>query len=261
MRKPDFQIGEDVKLYLGDCREVLPEIPDASADIVLTSPPYNIGLNYRGYDDRLPDEEYASMNQEWLAEVLRLASDGCRLYAVVMDSVGWLFKPWAEAVGWKYVQRLTWCKNNLCGTTKKISGEWNRLSEDILLFRHGKRTPMLNTLVGALTFNWFVFSTPQSNFGGENKRRHVAQWPIGLPHLLIGRTPGALVVDPFMGAGTGGVAAVRLKRRFIGIDISPDSFDIAVERIRNAYHGGPLLEQAAKEPGKLPGMKEEGTDA
>ena len=234
-------IGPDVTLYRGDNAEILPTLDSDSVGIVLTSPPYNVGLGYEGFDDDVKDATYWSQTEAWTRELYRIGADGCRMYAVLGQNLIWRFRPVAEAGGWKWVQRLVWCKNNLCGTTLKISGEWNRLSEDILVFRKGKRTPMLNDVVGYNTFDWFVFPTPQSNFNGQNERVHVAQWPIELPELIIGRTPGVLVLDPFMGSGVGGVAAVRLGRKYIGIDISPDSFEIARKRIEDAVTGGPLF--------------------
>jgi DNA modification methylase len=69
------------------------------------------------------------------------------------------------------------------------------------------------------------------------KRWHPTQKPIGLMRWCIEQLPrpGTIILDPFMGSGTTGAAAVRLGRKFIGIEIEPKYFDIAKKRIVDAY--------------------------
>src|SRR5690606_16366734 len=160
-------------IYYGDCVRGMAKIPDGTVDIVLTSPPYNVGLNYTGFDDNASDGEFKAFNRRWLTEAYRVMRDTGRAYVVVGDKMLWWFKDLAEQIGWTYVQLLTWCKPNMAGGAA-ISGDWDHLTEQILLFRKGKRTPMLNG-EGVNTHNWFVETAPQSNFNGHQRKRHPAQ--------------------------------------------------------------------------------------
>ena len=103
------------------------------------------------------------------------------------------------------------------------------MSEPILLFNKGGRTPMLNG--EGTTHNYFVIPTPQSNWNLEQKE-HPAQWPELLPRSILSRTPGNIVLDPFMGTGTTLRAAKTLGRKAIGIDVDEASCEIAAKRMQ-----------------------------
>lgn len=70
--------------------------------------------------------------------------------------------------------------------------------------------------------------------GETNSRLHPTQKPVGIMGWCVEKTDG-IVLDPFMGSGTTGVACAKLGRKFIGIEIEPKYFDIACERIQKAY--------------------------
>jgi DNA modification methylase len=202
-------------IVTGDACEVMHQLPDDSIGMVLTSPPYNVGLHYDGYDDNLPHDEFVEFNRQWLSEAYRVASSGARLYAVISDKMLFWFRDVALAGGWTYQQKLTWCKPNFVSCAGKITNDWNHMTEDILLFRKGKRTPMLNG--ESTTHNWFVEVSPQSNY--KEGRIHPAQMPISLCMKLIDRTPGTPILDPFCGSGSVLVAAKKLGRQYIGIEL------------------------------------------
>ncbi len=223
--KPYFR-DDSVVIYHADCRDILPKMPQV--DLVLTSPPYNIGLGYGEYKDDLGEDAFHQMNAEWLAMTAERASDGARLYIVVSDKMLWWIRGEAESAGWKYHQLLTWCKPNLAGVAGRISGDWNYLAEPILLFRYGKRTPMMNG--EGTTHNYFVIPSPQSNWAAEPKE-HPAQWPLLLARRIISRTPGDLILDPFMGSGTTLRAAKDLGRFAVGIEIEERFCEIAAKRM------------------------------
>ena len=60
------------RFYLGDCLDVLSQLPERSVDVVVTSPPYNLGVRYRSYDDTMPRHEYLKWTEEWIQRVKRL---------------------------------------------------------------------------------------------------------------------------------------------------------------------------------------------
>jgi len=63
-----------LRFYLGDCTELLPELEAESIDAVVTSPPYNLGIRYRTYDDTIPRTEYLQWTDRWLAAAARVLS-------------------------------------------------------------------------------------------------------------------------------------------------------------------------------------------
>jgi predicted RNA methylase len=83
------------------------------------------------------------------------------------------------------------------------------------------------------------------NHPAPSDRAHPTQKPVGLMTDLIGLFDGANILDPFMGSGTTGVAAVQMGRQFIGIEKDPAYFDIACRRIEDAQRQGSLFEAAA----------------
>lgn len=217
------------RIITGDAVEVMGQMPAESVGMILTSPPYNVGLRYEGYIDRTSPEEHREFSARWMAAAYRVAMDSARMYVVVSDDMlFWMPGVGAES-GWQYVQVLTWCKPNIA-RTGRISNDWNQLTEHILLFRKGARTPMVNDVHGVNTFNWFVEATPQSNY--SEGRIHPAQMPLSLCRKLIARTPGAPVLDPFAGSGSVLAAAKKLRRAWIGIELVESVAERARERLR-----------------------------
>jgi len=215
-------------IYKGDCRDILPQLPAESIGLTLTSPPYNCGLKYSGYEDDLPNEAFRELNRAWLAEVFRCSKETARLYAVVSDKMLWWMRPLGEEAGWTWGQLLVWCKPNFSGGTTRVSGDWNMMTEWVLLYRKGKRVPMLAS--GETTHNYVVIPSPQTNWKKERKE-HIAQWPSKLPLHLLARTPGDVVLDPFMGSGATLLAAGELGRQAIGIEVSEADCALAVTRL------------------------------
>ena len=181
----------------------------------MTSPPYNVGLRYDSYNDRIPDEEYKDLNREWLADAYRVMAESGRMYVVLGDSMLWWFRDMAIEAGWIFTQKLVWCKPNFVGSAGKVKNDWNYMTQDILLFRKGKRTPMQSG--DTTTHNWFIETVPQSNF--HEGRIHPAQFPVSLCMRILDRTPGEPVLDPFAGSGSVAVAAKKSGLTFIGFEI------------------------------------------
>lgn len=218
-------------IYCGDCLDLMRRIPDNSVNIILTSPPYNVGLKYDGFEDKLTDKEHKAFTAEWLKEAYRVTADTGRMYVIVSDRMLWWLKGKAEKAGWTFVQLLTWCKPNFVGSAQRLKEDWNFMTEQILLFRKGTRTPMLKAL-GATTHSYFEETVPQSNF--KEGRIHPAQLPLPLREKILSRTPGDLVLDPFAGSASVCLAAQNLGRQYIGIDIVESVVERARARLNTA---------------------------
>lgn len=221
------------RVITGDCVEVMRSFPDESIGMILTSPPYNVGLNYEGFDDNLTEEEFKEFNRRWLEEAYRVAYETARIYVIVSDKMLWWFRGMAEEIGWKYVQLLIWCKPNFLGRAGMITADWNLMTENILLFRKGKRTSMQAGGLRVTTHNWFVETSPQSNY--RDGRHHPAQLPFPLCWKIISRTPGEPVLDPFAGSGQVLRAAKSLNRSYIGIELVQEVAEKARQFIDDIY--------------------------
>lgn len=210
-------------LYLGDCREVLPTLP--KVDAVVTDPPYGIGeaagknasrtrlavakdYGNDGWDDQPIDPA--------LMSAVRAAGD----WAIIFGGNYYACPPTSC---W-----LVWDKENGSNDFADCELAWTNLPKAVRRIRF-----MWNGMLRA---------------NGEERGDHPTQKPIGVMRWCIDHlpAPNQTILDPFMGSGTTGVAAVQMGRDFIGIEREPAYFDIACRRIEQAQRQGDLfLESAA----------------
>lgn len=218
------------KIICGDCLDVMKKMPSSSTDFCIADPPFNVGLNYgENFNDKKPEKEYWKWLKDRVREIYRVLKENSRLYIFHTDKGTYKLKPLCESIGFKYHQNLIWHKRNLCSfKSGRITGDWHFMHENILLFHKGKRTPMISSH-DANCFSVLIYSSPQRNFRGG--RDHPAQKPLGLIKHIIYRTPGEIILLPFVSTGTEARAAKDLKRNFIGIEINPDYCKIAEQRL------------------------------
>ena len=213
-REPDY-ISDDgtVTLYRGDCLEIMPGLSDGSVDAVVTDPPYGVKFASHGqlFKDSTP---IAGDDNLSLAEAVRS-------WATMRDMACCMFySPYKPLVGWRNV--LVWQKGAHVGIGGDRETCWKRDFEMIGIENNKPLTGQRDSAV--LRFN--ALSPPPSG--------HFAEKPVDLIGHLIEKIDANAIIDPFMGSGTTGVACVKLGRRFIGIELDADYFDIAVRRIENA---------------------------
>ncbi len=241
----------EVKLYLGDCLDVMEKIPMESVDITITSPPYNIGMDYDGVNDYLELNDYYKWCRQWLEKIFILLKDGGRLCLNHYLSCGTArrrFAPLmklneiAEDIGFSHHSLAIW--NDITLSKKTAWGSWlsasapyiNSPYEGILILYKGK--------------NWNIGSGESDiekeefmeacrgiwNLSPERNREHPAPFPLSLPRrcMKLLSFVNSIVLDPFMGSGTTGVACVQNHRDFIGIEICEKYYKIAEKRIKKA---------------------------
>lgn len=245
------------QLYLGDCLEIMKSLPDKSVDLCVTSPPYNLGIDYNGQDDYLELDVYYSWCNDWLLEIYRLLKDNGRLALNHYLSCGTanrryapLFKlnEIAETIGYKHHGLAIW--NDITLTKRTAWGSWlsasapyvNSPFEGILIMCKGN----WNIGKGQSDIEKDEFMEATSGvwkLPTERNREHPAPFPISLPKrcMKLLSFVGSTIFDPFMGSGTTGVACVQTGRNFIGIEIDPTYFAIAERRIKEAEAQPKLL--------------------
>ena len=248
-------------MYEGDCLDILPTMPAETVDVIVTSPPYNLGIAYRNYADRKPEAGYL----DWMVEVataLRrvLKPDG----SFFLNISGSSSRPWLP---FELIVRLrplfvlqnhiTWIKSiatpaDSVGHFKPTGGGrfLNHAHEHIF---HLTQTGdvKLDRLAIGVPFKdksniarrghardlrcrgdtWFIpYDTVQSR---AQKFHHPGTFPIALPRwcIRLHGVPQATVLDPFMGTGTTLLAARMERAVGIGIEVDPDYVAIARGRL------------------------------
>ena len=213
-------------LYLGDCREILPTLP--KVDAVVTDPPYGIGeaggnaakrqRKPGGSSKALADQRsYAAL--DWddepvdasLIDEVVSAGRHCIMF-------GGNYYALPPTACW-----LIWDKENGSNDFADAELAWTNIPKAVRLIRF-----MWNGMLRA---------------HGEPRGDHPTQKPVGVMKWAIGHipAPAGTILDPFMGSGTTGVAAVQMDRTFIGIEREPEYFDIACRRIEDAQRQGNLF--------------------
>lgn len=229
---------------------VLP-LPDGVVDLIVTSPPYGLGIDYAASDDDTSYPGYLNSAGAWAAEMFRIAGPQGRLCLnVPLDSMRGGPQPVAfdwlaalRAAGWTYRTCVVWTKGN--GNTNKsvARGSVDSPSSPYLM------TPVEVILVchkGAWGLDlvaphnlehdqWLEWTNGLWTFPGESRDRfgHPAPFPEELPRRCISLFSfrNAVVCDPFVGSGTSAVVAHRLGRTFYGFDVSTEYVALARARV------------------------------
>jgi DNA modification methylase len=195
-------LAEGVDLYLGDCREILPTLK--SIDAIVTDPPYGIAHKWQGggkfgWQNAM---RYKKMRNDWDRE-----PPDKELFALLLkfnEVIIWggNFFELPRSRGW-----LVWVKPERNFTLAEAELAWTNIDTVVRVYDHVR---------------------------SDAGREHPTQKPVKLMKWCVNRLKGQIVCDPFMGSGTTGVATVKLGRKFIGVEIELEYFDIACKRIDRA---------------------------
>jgi site-specific DNA-methyltransferase (adenine-specific) len=251
------------RIIHGDCIDALASLPSASVDVVVTSPPYNIGVAYRSYHDRKPREQYLN----WLASVgvalKRVLKESGALFLNVgsTGSDPWIAMDVAAAFRDAFVMQnhITWVKsvsvgNDTFGHFKPITSQryLNNNHEAIFHFTKTGAVPVDRLAVGVPFKDksniarwghsrdkrcagnvWFIpYRTVQSK---AQKFDHPAGFPVELPErcIKLHGVEDPVVLDPFLGAGSTLVAANSLDCEGVGIELDAYYANTAFNRLRS----------------------------
>jgi hypothetical protein len=209
-------------LYLGDCRDVLPGLGAVDEITLVSDVPY--GVSYAsGWDNKFQGVKIANDHDTAARDAVLQLLPG--VSAIVFGS--WKI---AKPDGVKAV--LIWDKGTV--GMGDLSIPWFPSTEEIYIIGGG-----------------FIGSRVSSvlRYHGRNEH-HPTEKPVALMAHLVSRCPPeSIILDPFMGSGTTGVAAVQMGRRFIGIERDPGYFDIACRRIEQAQRQGDMFISGAEPNG------------
>ena len=221
----------------GDCLELMKNIPDNSVDMILTDPPYKITARGNGGNSggmfqkkEVNNGKVFKVNdldiEDWLPEFYRVLKDGTHCYIMTNNKNITHYLSVINSSPFHFIKNLIWVKDN------KIMGQtYMSQFEYVIMLRKGKHKRINDCGQSD------VLQIPNKKMKNlEGKTIHDTEKPTKLNEILISNSTneGEIVLDPFMGIGSCGVACVNTNRNFIGMELDENYFEIAKERIDKA---------------------------
>jgi site-specific DNA-methyltransferase (adenine-specific) len=247
---PVYQDAKNhLKIFQGDCLEILALVPASCVDVIFADPPYFLSNNgitcYAGrmvsvnkgeWDrSRGPDANH-EFNRAWLAACQRVLKPNGTIWvsgtAHVIHSVGFAM----QQLGMKLLNDISWVKPN---PPPNLSCRYFTHATETIIWaakdeksRHTFNYKLMREMAHGKQMK-SVWTIPAPDRDEKRFGKHPTQKPTALVQriLLASSNEGDVVLDPFMGSGTTAIAALRLGRRFRGIEVDPKWVEIAVNRL------------------------------
>lgn len=221
-------------LRRGDAIDLLRSLPSSSVDLVITDPAYESLEKHRAIGTTTRLKHSKSSSNDWFAifpnarfpelfaEAHRVLRRHAHLYLFCDQETMFVAKPLAEAAGFRFWKAIVWDKVAL-----GMGYHYRSRHEMILFLEKGKR-------------KLADLSVPDVLRVPRVHRGYPSEKPPEVSEILVRQSssPGELVVDPFCGSGSVGVAALRQGRRFLGGDLSASAIAVATERLAEAALAG-----------------------
>lgn len=280
-----YNKDRQVVLFEGDCKSLFNELPDGSVDLIITSPPYCMGKAYENPKNDI--DTFKKQHEEIFDDLYRVLKKGGSMCwqvgyhvseACIVPLDILVYNLFTELSKQKDIplilrNRIVWTFGHGLNSTKRFSGR----HEMILWFTKGDegcfnldevRIPQKypgkkyyrGKHKGEYSGNPLgknpsdVWDIPNVKANHVEKTIHPCQFPVAIPDRLIkALSPeDGLVLDPFMGAGTTGVAAIMEKRRFAGAENVKEYYDVSRSRIHDALTGDVKIreDKAVEKPNK-----------
>lgn len=218
-----------MNIICADATQALPVVlANHSNAIIVSDPPFNIGYHYGSYTDKMPDDEY----WEWMGLIFGLAPSVVVHYpeSICRLSIE-LGKAPERVVSWVYNSNTAKQHRDIAffgvkPDFRKVTQPYKNPNDKRIKERIARGCR------GGRLYDWW--NVNQVKNVNKDKTCHPCQMPLEVMKNVIGILPEeAVIVDPFCGSGTTGVACKELGREFIGIDIDQDYCDIAMERMND----------------------------
>ena len=260
------------KIINSECIEGLKQLEENSVDLCVTSPPYNVGIEYESWDDNLPMDEYLQFARAWLTEVYRVLKPDGRIavnipYEVNMKKLGGHNRMLIQSEYHQIMKEIGYGFAGLVDLDEKAPqtkqtawGSWLSASAPYM------HNPKECILLGYKD-QWKKLEKGESWYDGsdESKKEFIehasglwgyfaetrgmtdANFSLDIPDKAIKfmTYKDDLVLDPFMGSGTTAVSCINLDRRYIGFEISEKYHKIATDRVNKVLSKKLTTEKAS----------------
>lgn len=244
-----MEIEKPYQIINSNCVDALEHMEDSSVNLILTDPPYNLGLFMKnratnlkamrpnffgaaGWDD-LDFEEWKQSMDKMFEECARVSSVGASMIVFMSIIKVETIVQIAEKHGFYYKTTGIWHKYN--PMPRNMNLHFINSTEAWIYFVYKKRTGTFNNN-GKAVHDFFETSvTPASE---KKYGKHPTQKPVALLENFVEllSNPGDVVLDPFMGSGSTGVAALKHGRKFIGVELSNEYCEICEKRLEAVWH-------------------------
>jgi site-specific DNA-methyltransferase (adenine-specific) len=245
---PFFSLG-DIGLYHADCTK-RNSCKQNSVDLIVTSPPYNVGIDYASNHDDLAYEAYLEFSKKWITNCWHWGKEGCRfLLNVPLDKnkggqrpVAADFTKVAQNVGWSYHSTIIWNEGNISRRT--AWGSWLSASSPyviapveviLVLYKNTWKKESEGRVSDINKQEFMQWTNGVWTFNGESKKRigHPAPFPRELPRRCIKLFSfvGDTVLDPFCGSGTTLIEAQINHRHGVGLELDLSYCELAKKRL------------------------------
>ena len=225
-------------------------VPDASVDLVVTSPPYNVDIQYNSHKDDLSYGDYLDFSRAWMTRCFDwLKEDGRFCLNVPLDknkggqqSVGADITTIAKQIGFRYHSTIVWNEGNISRRT--AWGSWMSASAPfviapveliIVLYKKNWKKTSGSKVSDVTRDEFMAWTNGVWTFNGESKKKigHPAPFPLELPKRCVKMFTyvGDTVLDPFSGSGSTVIAAALNKRQGIGLEIDKKYCELSKKRI------------------------------
>ncbi|MBE0670880.1 MAG: site-specific DNA-methyltransferase [Anaerolineales bacterium] len=225
-------------------------IAESSVDLIVTSPPYNVDIQYNSHKDDVSYAEYLEFSKKWMTRCFDwLKDDGRFCLNIPLDknkggqqSVGADLTTIAKQIGFQYHSTIIWNEGNISRRT--AWGSWMSASAPyviapveliVVLYKKNWKKTSGSKVSDVDRQEFMDWTNGMWTFNGESKKKigHPAPFPIELPRRCVKLFSyvGDVVLDPFCGSGTTLIAAVSNNRKGIGIDVDKKYCELAQKRI------------------------------
>lgn len=239
------------RLEQTDCISFMESLPEECVDLTVTSPPYNVSIDYEASDDSVSPEAYEEFSKSWMSSLLRVTkSDGRFCLNIPLDKnkggmtpVYANFIEWAKEIGWKYQSTIVWNEQNISrrtawGSWKSASAPYVIAPVEMIAVLYKGTWKKANKGTSTVERDEFLeWTNGVWTFSGEKKKRvggHPAAFPEELPKRCIKlfSYQDDVVFDPFTGSGTTLAVAKRLERQYLGSELSEEYYTFAKKRLQ-----------------------------
>jgi len=240
---------EDIVIHKGDILTT-EEIESSSIDLIITSPPYNVDIQYNSHDDKMSYDIYLEFSEKWLARCYEFTKeDGRFCLNIPLDknkggqqSVCADLTTIAKKVGWKYHATIIWNEQNISRRT--AWGSWLSASAPyviapvemiVVLYKENWKKTSGSGESDITKEEFLSWTNAVWTFGGESKVRvgHPTPFPVELPKRCIKLFSfvSDTILDPFAGSGTTLIACAQNGRKGIGVELDENYCKLAKKRL------------------------------